>query len=84
MGISFDHIVKFYNVGVVSPFQNFDLSENRLLPCEVFYFIFLVNFEGNSGIVFLADAEEDQCIGSLSDWLADGVIIHAMVITKNY
>lgn len=46
--------------------------------------IFLVNFEGKFGAMLLADAEEDHRIGSLSNWLADGVIIHAMVITKNY
>lgn len=75
MCVGLNHIVEFGNVWVIHTLHNFDLTPNRLLSLQVFYFVFLVNFEGNFLVCLLVEAEVDQGIGTLANLLTNQVVV---------
>ena len=83
--IRFYHVKQFDDVGVIYAIHNFDFSANRLFALQIFYFVFLVNFQGNLGVMTFAVAEENKGISTLSNLLANYVVIHASIFTEqNY
>ena len=70
---------------MIYPLHNFYFSANRLFALQIFYFVFLVNFQGNLGVMTFAVAEENKGISTLSNLLANYVVIHASIFTEqNY
>lgn len=68
--ISLNSIVQLGYVGMIEPFQESDLTANRLLTLDVLNFLFLVDLECNCLTTLAVSALSDNCIGPLSNLLA--------------
>lgn len=68
---------------MADPIHEFYFSSNRSLSLNVTNLFLLVDFQSNFFVQFLVHSEMHDSVGPLTDFVANNVIVHAMLVGEN-
>ena len=81
--LCFDGLVKLGNIRMRQSLHQSYFSPDWLLPLNVLYFLFFINFKSNFLVEFAVHANMDNSVGTLSDLVANYVVTHAVLVREN-
>ena len=76
-------LIELCNVWMRESFHESNLAPNRFFSLDIFYFFFFVDFKGNFFVQLSVHSNVNDGVGTLTNFIADNVIAHAVLIWEN-